>query len=236
MPVHNEERYLPVSLEPLRKAQINELVVILDRCTDNSESIVRKNFPRAKIIRKQRRRWRNSYAENLQLGYEHAIGDVLCIHDADIKSAPELFDILIAELKGSVASVSPSIQTYVKASFLNFLYYHWEKTRRIAPFGEEPRGGFRFIRRDCLEKVGGFKDVIAPDTQLDIDLRNIGYQSKLYKDYVCLHMRNFSFRKAINSQVLSGKMRRDIHMSFWRVLGHAIIRLRPFVLYGYLKN
>jgi len=235
MPVHNEEKYLPISLESLKKARINELIVILDRCTDNSEDIVRKNFPKAKIIKKQRCRWRNSYAENLQLGYKHASGDIICIHDADIKSTPEVFDVLMKELKGSVASVSPVIQTYKKASFLNLLYYYWEKTRRIAPLGEEPRGAFRLIRKDCLEKVGGFKDVIAPDTQLDIDLRKIGYKSKLCKDVICLHLRKFSFRKAIKSQINSGKMRKEINMPFWRVLGHSIIRLRPFVIYGYLK-
>jgi len=235
MPVHNEEDYLPISLETLKEAPISELIVILDRCTDNSEAIVRKNISKAKIIKKKQCKWRNSYAENLQLGFEYASGNVICIHDADIKSTPKTFEILINELKGRVASVSPAIQTYKKASFLNFLYYYWEKTRKIAPLGEEPRGGFRLIRRNCLEKIGGFKDVIAPDTQLDIDLRKIGYESKLCKDVICLHLRNFSFRKAINSQINSGKMRREINMPFWRVLGHSIIRLRPLVIYGYLK-
>jgi len=226
MPIHNEESYLSISLEPLKLAQINELIVILDRCTDNSEAIVRKNFPEAKIIKKQRCKWRNSYAENLQLAFKSASGDIICIHDADIKSTPKLFGILIKELKGRVASVSPAIQTYKKASFLNFVYYYWEKTLRVAPFGEEPWGGVRLIRRDCLEKVGGFKDVISPDTQLDLDLRKMGYESKLCKDVICIHLRKISLRKSIKSQINSGRMRREIDMPFWRALGHSIIRLR----------
>jgi len=229
MPVHNEADYLPISLEIFKEPSISELIVILDRCTDNSEVIVRKNFPDARIIKKQRCKWRNSYAENLQLGFKNASGDIICIHDADIKSPPKIFDILIKELKGRVASVSPAIQTYKKASFLNFVYYYWEKTFKLAPLGEEPWGGVRLIRRDCLEKVGGFKDVISPDTQLDIDLREIGYESKLCKDVVC-------FRKSIKSQINSGRMRREIDMPFWRVLGHSIVRLRPFVIYGYLRS
>ena len=235
MPVHNEEKYLPVSLESLKEARISELIVILDRCTDSSESIVKKNFPEAKIINKKQCGWKNSYAENLQIGYEHASGRIICIHDADIKSSPEVFNFLLRELKGRVASVSPEIWTYKEESFLNLLYYYWEKTYRITPFGGEPRGGFRLIRRECLERIGGFKDVIAPDTQLDIDLRKIGYESKLCRGVACLHLRRFSFKKAVKSQIISGKMRREINMSFWRVLGHSIVRLRPFVLYGYLK-
>jgi len=90
--------------------------------------------------------------------------------------------------------------------------------------------------KNLLILAGGFKDVISPDTQLDLDLRNIEYESKLCKDVICLHLRKFSFRKAISSQINSGKMRREINMPFWRVLGHSIIRLRPLVIYGYLKS
>lgn len=234
MPVHNEEEYLPLSLQSLKMADIKDLVVVIDRCTDNSEDIVKKEFPKAKIIKKQLCKWNNSYAENLQLGYKCSKGDIICIHDADIKSSSEVFDILLKELRGSVASVSPIIQTYKEASLLNLLYYYWEKTRWFAPFGEEPRGGLRLIRRECLEKVGGFKDVLAPDTQLDIDLRKAGYRSIIVKDTFCYHLRKFSFKKAVRSQIRAGIMRRQLDVPFWRVLGHAVFRLRPFVIVGYL--
>ena len=87
------------------------------------------------------------------------------------------------------------------------------------------------IRRDCLEKVSGFKDVFALDTQLDIELRKAGYQSKVAKNMIYYHLRKFPFMKAISSQIQAGKMRRQIKMPLWRVFGHAIIRLRPFILY-----
>jgi len=135
-----------------------------------------------------------------------------------MKIPVNLFAVLLEELKGNVMSVSPAVQTYGKASFFNFLYYYWEKTRIIAPFGEQPRGGVRLIRREGLEKIGGFKDVIAPDTQVDI------------------HLRKFSFNKVVTGQINSGRMRREINMPFWKVLGHSVIRLRPFVLYGYFSK
>jgi GT2 family glycosyltransferase len=160
-------------------------------------------------------------------------GDIICIHDADVTTPPNLLSLL-DELKDNVASVGPALLTYKEASFLNRLYYYWEKTRKFAPLGEEPRGALRLVKRECLVEVGGFKDVIAQDTQLDIDLRNAGYKSKVVTSITYYHLRKFSFRKAIGSQIQAGKMRRQMKMPFWRVFGHAIIRLRPFVVYGYL--
>jgi glycosyltransferase involved in cell wall biosynthesis len=235
MPIHNEEEYLPHSLESLKQIedQIFEFIFILDRCTDNSEAIVGKWFPEAKIVRKNACIWKNSLAENFQMGFELSKGSIICIHDADVTTPSNLLSLL-DELKNSVASIGPVILTYKEASFFSRLYYYWEKTRRFAPLGEEPRGALRLVRRDCLEKIGGFKDVIAQDTQLDLDLRRSGYQSVTAKNVICYHLRKFSFGKAARSQIQAGKMRRQIKMPFWRVAGHAILRLRPLVLYGYL--
>ncbi len=235
IPIHNEEKYLPCSLESLKQVEdrIFEFVFILDRCTDRSEIIVRQWFPKAKIIKKETCRWKNAIAENFQLGLEMSKGDVICTHDADVTTPLNLFSLL-GELNNNIASVGPTLLTCKEVSFLNRLYYYWEKTRRFAPLGEEPRGALRLIRRDCLEKVGGFKDVIAQESQLDIDLRKAGYKSIVASNVIYYHLREFSFRKAVSSQIRAGQMRRQIKMPFWRVFGHSILRLRPFVLYGYL--
>ena len=235
MPIHNEEQYLPESLKTLKKIenQFFEFIFILDKCTDKSENIISQWFLNAKILKKKSNKWKNSYAENLQLGFETSTGNIVCIQDADSTAPPNLRPLLI-KLRGDVASVAPTLLTSKDVSFMNRLYYWWEKTRRLAPLGEEPRGAFRLIRRECLNQVGGFKDVISPDTQLDIDLRKAGYRSIFMKDNINYHLRKFSFRKAIRSQVQSGRMRKQLNMPFWRVFGHSVFRLRPFVIYGYL--
>jgi len=235
MPIHNEEEYLPCSLESLKRVedQIFELIFVLDHCTDRSETIVRRWFPNARIVLKESCRWKNAIAENFQIGLEMSKGDIICTHDADVTTPPNLFSLLRG-LQNNIASVGPTLLTCKDVSFLNRLYYYWEKTRRFAPLGEEPRGALRLIRRDCLEKVGGFKDVIAQESLLDIDLRKAGYRSIIASNVVYYHLRKFSFKKAIRSQIRAGKMRRQINMPFWRVLGHSILRLRPFVTYGYL--
>lgn len=239
MAIHNEEEYLPRSLSSLKRIEdrIGEFIFILDRCTDSSEDIVKRFFPNAKIIKKNKQKWKNSYSENLQLGFLESRGDIILLLDADIVIPPNLLEVLLPELKGNIATVSPKIITDKNVSLLNFIYYYWEKISfSITPLGKETRGACRLIRRDCLEKIGGFKDVIAPDTQLDLDLRKLGYRSKLVENIECLHIRRISLKKAIKSQIMSGIMRRQIKMPLWRVIGHSVLRLRPFVVYGYLKQ
>lgn len=239
MAIHNEEEYLPRSLSALKKIEdrIGEFIFILDRCSDSSEVIVRSFFPNARIIKKEERKWKNSYSENLQIGFLESNGEIILLLDADIVIPSNLLNVLLPELKGNIATVGPKIVTDKNVSFLNLLYHYWEKiSYSISPLGREARGACRLIRRDCLEKVGGFKDVIAPDTQLDLDLRKLGYKSKLVEDIECLHIRRISLRKAVKSQIMSGIMRRQLKMPLWRVIGHALLRLRPLVIYGYLKQ
>jgi len=235
MPIHNEAEYLPESLKSLKQAenQFCEFIFVLDRCNDNSEGIVLEWFPKAKVIRKETCGWNNSIAENYQLGFTASRGNVICTQDADA-TTPENLEPLFQCLGDDVASVAPKLITCKEASFWNWLYFYWEKTRSFAPFGQEPYGAFRLIRRDCLERVGGFKDVVAQETQLDIDFRRAGYKSVVVEDVIHYHLRKFSFRKAVRSQIRAGRMRRNLDMPFWRVLAHTLVRLRFFVVYGYV--
>jgi|Deesub1362A_J573_1020465.scaffolds.fasta_scaffold00008_94 glycosyltransferase involved in cell wall biosynthesis len=238
MPVHNEEEYLPRSLSSLRNlnTKVDEFIFILDRCTDRSEEIIREIFPEGKIIHKHEAKWRNSLAENVQMGYKASSGDVIWIVEADIVVPPNILEVLLPELKGNIVSVSAKVITDKSVSFMNLLYHYWEKTYNFSPLGREPRGACRLILRRALDEVGGYKDALVVDSQLDRDLRSLGYEVKFVDKISCLHIRRFSFRKAIRSQKRSGVYRRQVNMPFWRVLGHSIIRLRPFVLYGYLKG
>ncbi len=233
MAIHNEETYLPKSLTCLKNEDI-KLIVILDRCTDNSKKIVENLFPEAIIVEKKATRWVNSYAENLQIGYEKTTGKYVGILDADICCPPDTFACLQKELNLQTASISANIVTDKTASFMNHLYYFWEKTHDWGVKEREPRGAIRVILREALNNVGGFKDTPTPDTQLDLDLRKAGYMSNLSRDVVCLHLRKFSFKKSIQTQIISGRTRRKMKMPLIKVLGHSIVRLRPFVFYGYL--
>lgn len=204
-----------------------DVVVICDRCSDGSAGLA-GNFP-VLLIEKQQSKWKNSYAENLQMGLERANGEFTAVVDADIALEPDYFTKSMPTFRDSrVASVSGKILTE-PSSLFNRLYSIWERSYDIINLGREPRGGARVYRTAEL-KDAGFRDVIAPDT--DVDLRLKG-ERKYLSDAIAFHMRRMTISRAIHGQIKAGMARRELNSPLWRVLLHSIVRLRPFVLYGY---
>jgi glycosyltransferase involved in cell wall biosynthesis len=93
MAAHNEEEYLPYSLNSLAGAPIDELVIVLDRCTDESLRIVENfkcNFEK-KIIQLQEKRWKNPTAEPFAVAAKAATGDIVYVLGADIYADQKIF-------------------------------------------------------------------------------------------------------------------------------------------------
>ncbi len=231
--VHNEAPYLGRCLSSifltLEKAQAEpDVIVICDRCSDDSAQLAR-DFP-VLVIEKKESRWRNSYAENLQMGLERASGEFTAVVDADIALEPDYFTKLLPSFRDPrVDSVSGRILTEASGIF-NRIYSIWERSYDIINLGREPRGGARIYRTREL-KEAGFRDVMAPDTEVDLRLKG---KRRYLSDAIALHTRRMTIGRAINGQIRAGMARRELKSPFWRVLLHSILRLRPFVLYGYL--
>jgi poly-beta-1,6-N-acetyl-D-glucosamine synthase len=234
---HNEESYIRRSIEGILQQSVRpaRIIVVADRCTDNTVAISRSMLPTsALVIEKQKSSWRNSYSENLEIGRRNAIGDVLAIVDADIVVPPS-FLAEIATSCNEWASVSALIRTDPSPGLLNRLVSFWERSYSFAPIGQEARGGARGVSARALEKAGGFRDVLSPDTDLDIRLKRRGEKVKMDACLVALHLRKMSVRRSVFYQIRAGEARRQLGISPLRTLLHSIGRVRPFVLYGFLK-
>jgi glycosyltransferase involved in cell wall biosynthesis len=234
---HNEETYIRKSLEGILLQSIPpvRIVLVADRCTDRTVAISKNMLPHGSIlIEKRKSLWKNSYAENLEIGRKNAIGEVLAIVDADIL-VPSLFLEKTSASCQEWASVSALIRTDPTQGLMNYLVSFWERSYLFTPLGQEPRGGARSISTRALEEVEGFRDVIAPDTDLDLRLKNHGQKVKMDTSLVALHMRKMSLARSLFYQVKAGEARWQLGVSPLRTLLHSIVRLRPFVLYGYLK-
>lgn len=235
---HNEEKYIDASLSNIIKALRNlldrsEVVLIADRCTDRTVQKAKK-YP-VKIIEKTWKSWRNSYSEALHLGYKNAQGSYLSIIDADIVVPPNFFEDMLPFLKNEVASVAAHVETYPD-SFLNALMNAWEKTYSFAPMGRTPYGAARVILKKALDEIGGFRDVPTPDTDMDIRLTKHGYKSVVNKSVRVYHIRHITLKSIINGQINSGRGRYALGISLPRTIGHAILRVRPFILCGWLME
>lgn len=95
MPIHNEEKYLPYSLNSLLNAPIYEIVCVLDRCTDKSKEICRRFSVlapfRVRIIEKNFSEWKNPASESFELGAMEATGHVIFSIGADCVFDPKIF-------------------------------------------------------------------------------------------------------------------------------------------------
>ena len=231
---HNEEQYIDKSIPSILNALRGisaEVLFVADRCTDNTVDIARKYD--VKVIEKTWNRWENSYAESLQTGYMEAKGTYVSILDADIAVPTNFFRDLSLMIGGGVASVAADVVTYPD-TFWNRMFYAWEKTYYIAPLGKEPHGAARIILKSAIDRIGGFQDVPAPDTNLDIRLAKEGYKSVAVLAMKTYHLRRLSLGKMISGQIRSGRARYALGISFKRTLGHSILRVRPLILQGWM--
>jgi len=131
-----------------------------------------------------------------------------------------------------VVSVSAIVRT-LPSTLLNRLVFAWERTHEITPFGRRPRGAARVILRQALCEIKGFKDVPAPDTDIDLRLAQKGYES-VYSRVEVWHIREITLGKILSGQLSSGSARYYQGIGFIRTMGHAIFRARPLVVYGWL--
>ena len=231
---HNEEQYVDKSLPAILKALeavSGEVLFVADRCTDSTAELAEK-YP-VTVIEKNWKRWENSYAEALQTGYLKANGAYVSIVDADIAVPPDFFAVLLYGIEGAVASVAGDVVTYPD-TFWNRAFYAWEKTYNLAPLGKELHGAARLILKSALDEIGGFSDVPAPDTDLDLRLAESGYGSKYVASVKSFHLRHLTLSKMVNGQITSGRARYILGVGLKRTMGHSVLRCRPLVLNGWV--
>ncbi len=231
---HNEEEYVDKSIPSILNALQGlsaEVLFVADRCTDNTVEVARRYD--VTVIEKTWKKWENSYAESLQTGYLKAKGTHVSIIDADIAVSLNFFSDLSSMLRGDVASVAADVVTYPDR-FWNRVFYAWEKTYRIAPFGKEPHGAARIILKSTLDTIGGFGDVPAPDTYLDMCLANEGYKSVSTSAMKTYHLRHLSLGKMVSGQITSGRARYALGVGLKRTMGHGVLRFRPLILQGWM--
>lgn len=177
--------------------------------------------------------FKNSYSEALQTGYLNTKGFHVSIIDADIIVQLNFFKDLIPLLKNKIALVSAQVVTYPD-TLLNRLMNAWEKTHEFAPLGQIPYGAARIIRKRALDEIGGFRDVPTPDTDIDMRFAKHGYRSISNEKVKVYHIRHITLKTIINGQINCGRGRYALGISLTRTLGHALLRLRPLIICGWL--
>lgn len=208
-------------------------IVVLDQCTDGSESEVEKR-PIDLVIRKsQSGSWDNSLSENLEIARRHVASEFYAVVDADVVLSRDYFEVLFREMDGATI-VSGGIIT-ASQNALGKLVRLWEQSFRLAPLGSFPRGCALMVSKRFIDEIGGFRDVPAPDTYLLQEARSRGHKVAIISGAKAYHTRALTLRGVIDRQIRSGKARRVQGWPLWRTILHSVLRLRPFVMWGYVR-
>lgn len=233
---HNEQEYIESCLISIMEQTVkpSQVIVVLDRCTDDTPNIVEK-FP-VRVIEKRIKRWQNSYAENLEIARRKAEGEYYAIADADVTLDRDYFEKTTSRFNNEIVAVSGRMVTAFPG-LLGRVIRFWEKTYYFSPFRTGlPAGCALVIRKEFLDEIGGFEDLPAPDTYLHQKALERELRFMFIDDTKVYHHRKLTLRLIVRAQIDYGRRRRRLGISFWKTLLHAIFRLRPFVLYGWLKG
>jgi len=227
IPVHNEEKTLNQCLFSARKQGVGEIVVVLDHCVDGSEKIAKTHAEkdyRVKVVTLAEHKFkRNFMAETADFGVSEAKGKVICFLDADTVLGENYVSSLLPLLGKSVGSVSGRLIP---------------KSKRFLQFFETIGGTGRLIPKRVWDEIGGFHDIEACDTFMDLELLKKDYIFKVTEEALMYDIREYSMRKLIEQAIRKGRGRRQMSQSLFFMIGHGLYSLTrtPFGFVELIAN
>lgn len=236
MPVHNEEMYLPYSLAGLRKCPIDELIVILDRCSDNSEKILNSVcFPfDVKVIKKDKQAWRCPTAEVFEIGFRKAKGDIIFVGAGDLIYTPEMFRVEYFNKSDLVMFFYWSYDILgkfqIRQQFLNFMKQYF--TFPLRSNKKRFRSGVFGCKRELWEKVH-FRDVPSEYDDLHSRALKQGFRTDYVKGLPIFHLR-VGLTKS--RQYLQGMSRAHSGYSPLKVFLHSLVFMKPYLWLAYYQE
>ncbi len=236
MPVHNEEEYLRYSLPPLKIIPFDELVFVLDRCTDNSEQIIRNlGPPNSRIVYKRKQRWTYSFAETFQTGFDEAENDLVFALGADLIITPEAFAITEKVMRnpkvggiffGFIRRPIRGIRRRIHEEYVNFMKHFLLDS--FSPYRMEFATGVYCFRRSLAK----LQDVPVEYINLHNQIRAKGYEAVYVAHAGIIHLRTGLSKK---KQIWHGKVRAKLHEPLMKVALHSVINVKPWTLIAFLR-
>lgn len=228
--VHNEEKYLPYSLTNISNSVFDEIIFVLDRCTDASEKIVKTiRDNRFYLLHKNQQTWNEGCAESKNMGCLYAIGELLMISDADVildivavRKAVEYLkkrDIDAIIFTYRQYSIFGTVLDRIKDEWMNIL---WKLIRKCGL--QPPRSGIYMIKK----KVANIPDLPNEYDNIQQKLRIIPISTKT------LHLRP---RRSPNELFQRGRLRAQLpQYSKLKIFIMSILQFEPNLFVGFLRG
>jgi len=187
VPAYNEEAYLPACLDSIL-AQTRELgdeveiIVVNNASTDRTREVA-LNYPGVRVVDEPKKGL--TFAR--QAGFAASTGELIANVDSDSRLTPGWMQTVLttfAREPKMVALSGPfiyyglsrsqlfSVQIFYLVAFLVYAINRW-----VLRAGSMVQGGNFVLRRDALEKIGGFDTTIAfygEDTDIARRMNQVG--------------------------------------------------------------
>jgi len=237
VPVHNEERYLPIFLEGLRGCNgINEAVFVLDRCSDRSREIIEaQSLPfKVNLVEVKRKTWRNQIAETVRIGCESAQGELVYVLNAGILVNSKMFDVNWDNLDFCSFGLKEHHADLSKALVLNLRgivgrdYEVLKQRMRHRSYGS----GIYAFRRS-IYKVVQHQDYDAEDSLFLTTCMDKGFRYHFFRKIFVWHLRP---NNPQNDQRRAKYLVNEYHVGFLRASWYALKFMNPNYFREYAKE
>jgi glycosyltransferase involved in cell wall biosynthesis len=187
VPAYNEEAYLPACLESILAQTRDlgdraEIIVVNNASTDRTHDVA-LGYPGVRVVDEQRKGL--TFAR--QAGFAASTGELIANVDSDARLTPGWVAQVLREFEGRPELVAlsgplvyydltPSQRITVRLFYaVAFLVY--VLNRYVLRAGSMVQGGNFVLRREALEKIGGFNTAIAfygEDTDIARRMNGVG--------------------------------------------------------------
>lgn len=233
VPVHNEAKMLGYTLPSIHGVKPEEVIFVLDRCTDSTEKIIKGfwkkyNSEKVKLVLlrvQQKSTWRMHLNFLYDLGIRKAQSKIVLLTQADI-----LYDY--GKIKGNIADALYGMVSFAVLPHPHISFWNHFVNRSLQLFGgilgiARFSGVIAINKEHYLSCSLATEDLFNFDTQLKINFKKKAYKFVLSK--------NLNLRPWVRSKLWNlGVDKYKAGTPFWKVMFFSIIRLMPEVLTGYL--
>ena len=242
LPVHNEEKLLPYTLPNLFRLRPEEVILVLDRCTDRSEVIARMvqrrrftDIPLRPIKVEEKSEWSLHLNYLYDLGIRSARSDVVLLTQADVlldyRRIPRY--LRLAQ-EGGLVSFGVSGHPHLTP-------YNGFITMRLVRIGDLV-GIEKFSGTLAFSKQTYRRIALTPGTPHNFDTHLLEEAKRRDVPYHFIPTRNFNLRPRLKASLRFDRILWELGVAkyragkrFHKVLAYSLLRMTPAVMAGWLQ-